>query len=544
MNKKRILIAGAWPYANGSLHLGHASALIGGDILARYFRMNGNETLFVSGSDCHGTPIAFEAERRGISPKEIADKYHEEFKESLIGGLGFTYDVYTTTMTKNHYETVQEIFLNLYEKGLIYEKEEELPYCSNCKKFLPDRYIEGECPTCHFLSARGDQCDNCGNLINPKELINSKCKNCGNAPEWKKSKHFYLKLSFFEDEILKWVKNSNGWRKNAKNFTINFLKQGLHDRAITRDITWGVPIPLDGYEEKSIYVWFEAVCGYLSASKEFSVEKWKDFWQKDNVLHYYIHGKDNIPFHTIIWPSILLGMGDLHLPDRIFSSEYLSLEGKQFSKSRNWAVWLLDFLKKYDSDTLRYYLIINGSETSDADFSWKEYQTRTNTELIANFGNLVNRTFSLIKNNFPEGIDTKDLNDEEILNFAKDIFKEVGEKIENGKFRESLKLIFTLVEKANKYLEETAPWVDIKSNKDKAEKNLFIVGHIIKCLAILINPFLPKASERIYSLLGDDYGKLRWEYPLFDKIKITEVEPIYKRIEDEQVEEENKLLKK
>lgn len=535
MNKK-ILVAAAWPYANNSLHLGHTSALIGSDILARYFRLKGNDVLYVSGSDCHGTPIVFEAEKKGISPRDIANKYHEEFKKSLINGLGFSYDVYTTTMTENHKETVQEMFLDLYNKGLIYEKEDELPYCPKCNKFLPDRYIEGECPICHFDSARGDQCDNCGNLINPMELINPKCKNCGATPEWRKSKHFYLKLSYFENELKEWVKKSEGWRKNAINFTLNFLEEGLHDRAITRDITWGVPIPLKGYEGKSIYVWFEAVCGYLSASKE--RENWKDFWENNEAVHYYVHGKDNIPFHTIIWPSILMGRGGLHLPDRIVSSEYLNLEGRQFSKSRNWAVWLLDFVRKYDADTLRYYLIINGSETSDADFSWKEYQIRTNSELIANFGNLVNRTLSLIKNNFPDGVYC-DIKDEEILMFAEKLFDEVGDKIEEGKFREALKLVFTLIEKANKYLEDNAPW---SKEKEEAEKTLFIVGHIIKCLAILINPFLPKASENIFKLLNYNNDNLMWNYPKIEMIKIEKVEPLYIKIEDSQIEEENNNL--
>jgi methionyl-tRNA synthetase len=532
---KQILIAAAWPYANASLHLGHVSALIGADILARYFRLSGNNVLYVSGSDCHGTPIVFEADKKDISPKDIADKYHKEFKDNLIKGMDFSYDVYANTMTKNHEQVVREIFLDLYNKGLIYEKEDELPYCSNCNKFLPDRYIEGECPVCHFDSARGDQCDECGNLMNPMELINPKCKNCGATPEWKKSKHFYLKLSYFENKLKKWVKDSEGWRKNAKNFTANFLEEGLHDRAITRDITWGIPIPIEGYETKSIYVWFEAVCGYLSASKEKG--DWKDFWENNSVLHYYVHGKDNIPFHTIIWPSILMGKGGLHLPDKIISSEYLTLEGKQFSKSRGWAVWLSDFLKEYDSETLRYYLIINGSETSDADFSWKEYQIRTNSELIANFGNLVNRVFSMIKRNFPEGV-YSEIEDEEILVFAEKLFDEVGEKIEEGKFREALKLVFTLVEKANKYLEDNAPW---SASKEESERTLFIIGHVVKSLAVLINPFLPKTSDKIRDLLNEN-NVLEWHYPKVKKIVIDNVIPLYNKIEDEQVmDEESKL---
>ncbi len=305
MNKRKMFIGAAWPYANGSLHLGHVAALLGADILARYFRSKGEEVLFVSGSDCHGTPIAFEADRLRVNPSEIADKYHEEFVESLVKGLQFSYDLYTKTTTENHKEVVQEIFLKLLKEGVIYTKTEELPYCLDCKRFLPDRYIEGECPICHYGSARGDQCDECGSIIDAHDLIRPRCKVCGSVPEWRSSEHFFLRLSVFEQKIKDWIEKSSGWRPNAKNFTLNILKSGLIDRGITRDITWGVPIPLPGYESKSIYVWFEAVCGYLSASKELSKESgnpelWKKFWVDENAVHYYVHGKDNIPFHTII----------------------------------------------------------------------------------------------------------------------------------------------------------------------------------------------------------------------------------------------------
>ena len=335
---KKVLVAAAWPYANGSLHLGHVAGLIGGDVLARYHRLKGDDVLFVSGSDCHGTPIAVEADKQGVHPSEISSKYHVEFSDNFLNGLSFSYDNYTKTSTDNHQQLVQEMFLKLYKSGDIYIKEEELPYCSTCQRFLPDRYIEGECYICGFSSARGDQCDNCGNLMETKKLKNPKCKTCGNTPEWKKTEHFFLKLSAWQDKILKFIENSSFWRQNAKNFSREFVAQGLLDRAITRDTTWGVPIPLDGYESKRIYVWFEAVLGYLSASKEWAKNKgdenlWQDFWKNNEALHYYIHGKDNIPFHAIILPTILMSYGDLHLPDRIVSSEYLNLEGKQFSKS-------------------------------------------------------------------------------------------------------------------------------------------------------------------------------------------------------------------
>lgn len=549
---RRILVAAAWPYANGSLHLGHVVALIGSDILARYFRLNGDSVLFVSGSDCHGTPIALEADRQGIHPSVIADKYHSEFLKTLVDGLAFSYDTYTKTTTENHYKVVQEIFLKLYRNGHIYTKTEELPYCGNCHRFLPDRYIEGECPACHFSSARGDQCDGCGSLIDVKQLINPKCKVCGNSPEWKESEHFFLKLTAFQEELKKWVEGSTGWRTNAKNFTTELLNQGLIDRAITRDTEWGIPIPLEGYESKRIYVWFEAVCGYLSASKEWATSvgkknEWKEFWENDEAVHYYVHGKDNIPFHTVIWPAILLANGGLHLPDRIVSSEYLVLEKKQFSKSRHWAVWLPDFLSGFDSETLRYYLVANGSETSDANFSWKEFLTRTNSELIGNFGNYIHRILSFVQKNFPNGVkfpESPDEREAEFLSLAKEAFSLTAASIEAGRFREGLRHAIKLVEYGNRYINDASPWSTIKSDREKAESDLAVAGHVIKCLAVLINPFLPKSSERICDELGLNFSELEWAYPSHGLLIVNNPKPLYKRIEEETVSKQRSLLEK
>ena len=550
MKNRKIFIGAAWPYANGSLHLGHAAALVGSDILARYFRLNGDSVLFVSGSDCHGTPIALEAERLGIHPSEIANKYHEEFVKTLVEGLSFSYDTYTRTTTKNHHEVVQKIFLKLYQDGLIYKKTEELPHCEICNRFLPDRYIEGECPICHFASARGDQCDNCGNLTNTKQLINSKCKICGSAPVWKESEHFFLKITAFQEQLKDWVKASDGWRLNAKNFTIKLLKQGFIDRAITRDTEWGIDIPINGYETKRIYVWFEAVCGYLSASNEWAEsigkkDAWKDFWENNDAIHYYVHGKDNIPFHAIIWPSIILAAGGLHLPDRIISSEYLTLEKKQFSKSRHWAVWLPDFLAKFDFETLRYYLVVNGPETSDADFSWEEFATRTNNELIGTFGNFIYRVMSFINKNFPEGVSFPEVLDKtssEFIKLSEETFQTVSLAIEAGRFREALRAIFKLVEEGNRHINDAAPWKSIKTDRKKAENDLAISGQIVKCLAILINPFLPKSSEQICNQTGQRFLDLKWVYPLTDLLKVNNPKILYTRIEESDVKEQEALL--
>lgn len=547
---RNILIAAAWPYANGSLHLGHGAALIGADVLARYFRLNGDSVLFVSGSDCHGTPIALEAAKQNVSPKIIADKYHQEFIDSLINGLSFSYDNYSKTSNKYHAEIVQEIFLDLYKKGFIYKKTEELPYCNSCQRFLPDRYIEGECPICGFSSARGDQCDSCGNLMDVKKIVKPFCKICNSSPIWKDSEHFFLKLTAFQEDLKKWVENSSDWRINAKNFTLEFLKQGLIDRAITRDTDWGVDIPMESYEDKKIYVWFEAVCGYFSASKEWSIlnnknDSWKDFWQNDQAIHYYVHGKDNIPFHSIIWPAILMGKSNLHLPDRIVSSEYLTLEKKQFSKSRNFAVWLPDFLKDFDSDTLRYYLVANGSETSDSDFSWKEFAIKVNTELIGNFGNYVYRVLSFIKKNFPDGLDFPvELNEHSsnFLNLAKKTFENVSLEIEKSNFRKALKAVFELVEEGNRFINQSSPWTSIKTDKNLAADDLVVAAHVIKSLAILISPFLPKTSDKIFKDLTLSPDNKKWQYPKEEKIIVSGPKILFQRIDDETLDKQLELL--
>lgn len=550
--KKKILVAAALPYANGSLHMGHVSALLGSDITARYHRLNGDQVLYVSGSDCHGTPIVVEANRQGITPAEIADKYHQEFKKNFIEDLKFSYDCYTTTTTKIHQEVVQQIFLKLFKEGYIYKRTEDLPYCLKCQCFLPDRYIEGECPVCHYKSARGDQCDSCGRLLDPNQFAEPRCKICGSKPEWRASEHFFFKLPYFTDQIKDLVERGTSWRSNARNFTLRFLQEGLKDRAITRDTTWGVPIPLPGYDDKRIYVWFEAVCAYLSASQEWARSKgkpnlWREFWQDEESIHYYFHGKDNIPFHTVVWPAILYAYGGLHLPDHIYSSEYMLLEGKQFSKSRQWALWLPDFLEKFDPETLRYYLVTNGPETSDADFSWREYYKRTNNELIGNFGNFFHRVLSFVRKTFPDGVvfpSELSLEQEKLLSVAKNCFVEVGKAIENGQFRKALRVILNLAENGNRFIDTAAPWASIKVNPAKTEGDLAVAGQTIRCLAILSYPFLPQSAEKVFVDIGFDIKEVGWKYPAENKLTVEEtLKPLYRRIEEVEIQVELDKLK-
>lgn len=538
-NKEPIYIGSAWPYANGSLHLGHVAGLIGADFLARYYRLKGNPVLFVSGSDCHGTPIEVKAEQEKTTPEKIVEKYDKEFRHNLIEQLGFSYDLFTKTANPLHYKLVQKYFLDLLEKGFIYEKTQELPYCEKCQRFLPDRYIEGECPICHFIPARGDQCDNCGSILDAKDLINPKCKICGSEPVWKESKHFFLKLSAFEKDLLVWTKKAKGWRKNAKNFTLKFLEKGLLDRAITRDTEWGVPIPLEGFDGKTIYVWFEAVSGYLTASVAYSQKTkkpdlWKNFWCNPKAIHYYVHGKDNIPFHTAIWPAILMGLGELNLPDRIVSSEYLTFESGKFSKSRNWGVWLPEFLANFDPDTLRYYLGVNGPENADGDFSWKEYQTKTNTELIGKFGNFVNRVLNFLEKNFestvPE-LKSAEKFDKEIFKSCEEIFPKIGRLIEETKFHEALREILAFTEECNRYIDHKEPWKKIKENRQNAANTLNVCIQIVSALQLLYSPFLPFTTEKIREQLNVS-ERNEWKfYQIPAGHKIGQPKPLFQRVE-------------
>jgi len=546
LKKKKIFIGAAWPYANGSLHLGHIACLLSADILARYWRQKGSKVLFVSGADCYGTPITVTAEKQKTTPSKIAQYYYREFKKNLIKDLNFSYDLFSRTTSPFHHQVVQKIFLKLYQKGYIYKDWQTLPYCSHCQRFLPDRYIEGKCPHCGFFPARGDQCDECGALLDPRQLKKPYCKICRHSPIWKKTEHFFFKLSAFAPQLKKWIKKQTTWRKNAREFSLALLSQGLKDRPITRDTTWGVKIPLKGYPNKRIYVWFEAVCGYLSASQEwaFKNEKpkaWENFWKKP-AYHYYIHAKDNIPFHTLIWPAILLAYGKLNLPNQIVSSEYLTLEGKQFSTSRNWAVWLPDFLKNFDSESLRYYLTINNPETADANFSWMDFQQKHNGELIGTLANFCHRVLSFSYKNFNRQIPLAQLKlNQKLLLKTKKTFEKSGQLIESAKFRESLKNILELAQAGNKFLEEEKPWTKIKENKEKAGQSLYIALQVVNNLRILIHPFLPQTSQQLGKFLNSN--QLTWQFQLLKpKHPLKKPKPLFQPIKNTAIQEQIEKL--
>jgi len=509
---ERILIGVAWPYANGSLHVGQiAGAYMPADIFARFHRMNGNEVLMVSGSDQHGTPITVRADQENVDPQTIIDRYHSEFCDNWER-LGISFDLFTTTGTQNHKDTVQGIFLTLLEKGFIYPGTQVLPYCPTDERYLPDRYVNGTCPHCGFTQARGDQCDNCSRPLDPVNLIDPLCSLDGTSPDFREREHHFLKLSAFGDQLSKWYEDKSYWRQNVRNFTTNFVEQGLIDRAITRDISWGISVPVEDYDDRRIYVWFEAVIGYLSASKEWAQtqgmpDKWKEFWTETCKSYYFI-GKDNIPFHTIIWPAILMGYENLNLPYDVPANEYMNLEGQKISTSRNWAVWLPDYLDSYDPDPLRYYLSATMPETSDSGFSWSGFVERNNNELVGNYGNLVHRVLSLTQRHFdgqcPDPADELDSRSKDLIQLAENCFDRAGGYLGEAHFRMALNENMGLAREVNRYLEEKAPWKTAREDLKETGKTLYTALVVISSLRILMYPFLPFTSQRLHEMMGFD----------------------------------------
>jgi len=545
---ERIFIGVAWPYANNSLHLGHiAGAYLPPDIFARYHRMKGSDVLMVSGSDTHGTPITIRAEQEGKQPAEIVARYHKEFLECWQK-LGISFDFYTSTSTENHAQVAQDIFTTLLDKGHIFKETTKQAYCASCRRFLPDRYVEGICPYCDFSGARGDQCDQCGKPLSAAELADPRCSICGGTPEFRDTEHFFLRLSAFEDKLISWAGKQNHWRRNVRNFTRRYLHDGLKDRAITRDISWGIPLPLPGYEGKRLYVWFEAVIGYLSASKEWAkaggdAEAWRPYWQGDTKSYYFI-GKDNIPFHTIVWPAILMGYGDLNLPYDVPANEYLTFEGAKLSSSRDYAVWLPDFLSRYDPDSLRYLLSANMPETGDTDFSWREFVRRNNDELVATYGNLAQRTLTFTHRHFEGSVPPAGELDErsrELLEQVEKTLKDVDELLYACHFKEAIKRGMSLAHEANRYLEEKSPWKVVKKDRAAAATALYVVLGVLSCLRIVFYPFLPFSSQRLHEMLGfsgkveDEAWRLRQPEP---GQKLPQPQPLFKKLDEDVVIEE------
>jgi methionyl-tRNA synthetase len=523
---ENILVCTAWPYANGHLHIGHlAGAYLPPDIFARYHRLAGNEVLMVSGSDSHGTPITLRADAEGVSPQEIFEKFHLSFLETFQE-IGVTYDLFTHTDTENHYQVSQDIFQAALENGYIYKHSEAQFYSETEKRFLPDRYIEGTCPKCGYEGARGDQCDNCKSLLDPTDLVNPRSKNDGSVPVLRETEHFYLDLVQLNEDVLDYLSDNKDalWRPNVLNFSMQYAKEGLKGRPITRDISWGIPLPLDDYPDKRLYVWFEAVIGYFSASIEWAnnigqPEKWKAWWYQPEAKTYYFIGKDNIPFHTVIWPAELMATGlrlyeddpqkKLNLPYDVPANEYLNMEGEKLSTSRNWAIWAPDLLERYDPDPIRYYLTAIAPESRDTDFTFVDFVRRNNDELVAAWGNLVNRMLGFAYKRFDGTVpqissDGLDEADQKIIAEVEAGFETVGALLAAVKLKAALEEVMRLTRATNVYLDGKAPWKSIKENPQVAGNTVYVTLRVIDNLKTLFAPFLPHTCQQLHNYLGYD----------------------------------------
>jgi methionyl-tRNA synthetase len=518
---RKILVAPAWPYASGPRHLGHVVGFaVPADIFARYHRLKNHDVLMVSGTDEHGTPVMVAADRENVSPHEIAERYNRAIREDLRD-LGISYDCFTRTTTCNHARVTQDMFRTLYDHGWLIERRTLGAFSPTTGNTLPDRYIEGTCPICGYERARGDQCDNCGNQLDPVDLINPHSIIDGTTPEFRETTHLFLDLPAFADRLRPWLESKTSWRPNVRNFSLALVDE-LKPRPMTRDIDWGIPVPVEGYPEgsKRIYVWFDAVIGYLSASIECAAnrgepESWREWWQNDDATHAYFMGKDNIVFHSVIWPSMLLGYGkggeygagrELHLPDEVVASEFLRLGEEQFSASRGVGVNVRDVLQRYDADAVRYYLTAAGPETQDSEFSWSEFVRRNNDELLANWGNLVNRTLTNVYRNFGEVPRAAELveADRAVLAGVDAAFDVVGGLIEQSRFKAALAEAMRASTLANQYISDQAPWSTIKTDRGRAATVLHVAVRCVDSLKVLFTPFLPFASQRVHELLGYD----------------------------------------
>ncbi len=533
-----ILVAVAWPYASGSRHLGHlAGAYLPADVFARYQRLMGNRVLMVSGSDVHGTPITVRADAEGVTPSEIADKYHAEFVKDWER-LDISWDCYTSTGTNNHKEVVQELFMTLLNKGHIDKRTSEQYFDQEVNRFLPDRYIEGSCPHCEYLEARGDQCENCGRTLDPQELVNPRSKISGSEPELRSTEHFYLRLSDFEDSLEQWLSTRQGWRKHVLNFSKGWIEEGLQDRAITRDLDWGIEIPVDDLGEgKRIYVWFEAVVGYLSAAKEWAAkqgepESWKDWWENDEAQSFYFIGKDNIPFHTIIWPGMLIGNGGLNLPTDVPANQYVTFKGGKASASRGVGLTIGEGLDMFEPDALRYALAANLPEQSDTDISIEEIVRRINEELVATWGNLVNRVLSMVnktcEGQAPPSGDKKD-EDNKVLAEVDAMLLKASQQLEKVEIRAALRSAMDGAAAVNAYLNATEPWRVAKEDHDRATTILSTALEAINGVRVALAPYLPFSTTKLEEILGPISSWQRT--PVVAGTPIPKPTPLFAKIE-------------
>ncbi len=546
----KILVTAALPYANGPLHVGHlAGAYIPADVFVRYQRLKGSDVIFICGSDEHGVPITIRADREKVTPQEIVDRYHFMMKESFRR-LGILFDNYSRTSLPLHHRISQDIFLKLNEKGYVNQQEVRQYYCVSCSRFLPDRYIEGECPHCHHGGARGDQCESCGRWLEPEQLITPRCKICGNPPEMRATRHWYFRLSAFQQKLQEWQASKPNWKSNVREFCAGWFSEGLTDRPITRDIDWGIPVPLPGAEGKVLYVWFDAPIGYISSTVEWAQnlgtpDRWRDYWCNPETRLIHFIGKDNIVFHAIVWPAVLMAHGEFILPDNIPANEFLNIEGEKLSTSRNWAVWVDDYLALFPPDPLRYYLAANAPESKDSDFAWKDFQARNNGELADIVGNLVNRSLSFIEKHFdakvPEAPELAGT-DKELLALVAAAATNIGALLDDFQVRRAAGELMNVARLGNKYFNDAAPWTSLNQDRARCAATLYTIIQLDLALAVLMDPIMPFSAARLWKMLNapGSHQDQRWQdipnlrLPAGHPLGAREI--LFRKIEDELID--------
>ena len=549
LNKKRFTITAALPYANGPIHIGHlAGAYVPADIYSRYLKLKGHDVVFICGSDEHGAAIPIRAKKEGISPQEIIDKYHFMIKDSFLE-FGISFDNYSRTSSKIHHETASEFFKELNQKNIFIEKESEQLYDAKENQFLADRFVEGECPKCGYKEAYGDQCESCGSSLNATDLINPISKLSGNKPVFKKTTHWFLPLDKFESFLKKWflIDNEKTWKTNVFGQVKSWINEGLKPRAITRDLDWGIPVPIKGAENKVLYVWFDAPIGYISATKEWAKSKnidWEPYWKDSKTELVHFIGKDNIVFHCIIFPSILKASEKFILPKNVPANEFLNLEGKKISTSKNWAIWLHEYLIDFPNmqDTLRYTLTSNAPENKDNDFTWKDFQAKNNNELVAIFGNFINRvvvlTHKYYEGNCPE-LNSLNKIDEKVLDEIYNYPKKISDLIESFKFREAVNTLIDLARLGNKYLAEEEPWKLIKTeNSERVKTIMNIALQLSGVLSVVSEPFLPNTALKLRKMLNlqsTDWNSISKKNPIILS-KINKGELLFRKVEDDEID--------
>ena len=551
----KILITSAWPYISVTPHLGNlVGSILSADVVARYYRLRGDDVIMVSGSDEHGTPIEVESIKQGVSPKELTDKNHAYVTE-LFQKWGASFDNYTRTESPVHKKFVQDLLMKIYNNGYIFSKEIQMLYCKHDNRYLPDRFVEGTCPNCNCTRARGDQCDMCGRLLEPTSLIDPYCVLCNNTPIVKTTTHWYIDLSKLSSKLEKYLTDNQQLPVTAKNFSLNWIKEGLKPRAVTRDIAWGIPAPFPGAEGKTIYVWVEAVLGYLSATIEYSQnigepEKWRDFWLNKKAKTFYFVGKDNIPFHTIILPALLLASGeDYNLPWNVSVTEFLQFKGKKASKSQRVGIWIDEALEMFPVDWWRFFLLATRPETKDSNFSWDSFREKINSDLNDTFGNFIHRTLKFINSKFeskiPEPINLSPA-DKSILETIKNKVEAISDNFENLQLQSATNALISLSRLGNQYLNENEPWNLMKTNKQKAANVFFVSAQIVKAIAIVSAPFMPNTAKKICQILNfsTDKNTVTWNdalIPLKAGHEINKPEPLFNKIDDDEDQLENKL---